>query len=178
MTGSVHLSKGSENGFTLIELIVVCALIGILLVAGVPSFRQTLLADPLGSNSRKMAGFINEVRGKAARERKPYVIVIKTGDNTYHHSEADPQDDIDQEEVGRNLGDGVSFKSVWSRSRKGLIEDSVIELWVSKEGYMDESVIQLEDDDNGEGISLHIESFMSAITIIDGFYEVDVTEKF
>ena len=177
MTGEVNPPKGMDNGFTLIELIVVCALIGILLIAGVPSFRQTLLSDALGSSSRKMAGYINEVRGKAARERKPYLIVIETGDNTYHASEADQGVDIDEEEVGRRLGDGVSFKSVWSRSRQGLIDDSSVELWVSKEGYMDESVIQLEDDENGEGTSLHIESFMSTITIIDGFYEVDVTEK-
>ena len=177
MAGGVKFSKGSDNGFTLIELIVVCALIGILLVTGVPSFRQTLLTDPLGSSSRKMAGYVSEVRSKAARERKPYVIVINTGENTYHSSEAEPQGDIDEEEVDRNLEDGISFKSVWSRSRQGLLDDPVVELWVSKEGYMDESVIQLEDDDNGEGSSLHIESFMSTITILDGFYEVDVTEK-
>ncbi len=173
----VDSSKRNDKGFTLIELIVVCALIGILLVTGVPAFKHTLLSDPLGSSSRKMVGYIKEVRGKASRERKPYVIFINTSDNTYHHSEADKQADIDEKEADRKLEDGISFKSVWRRSKNGLIEGSGVELWVSKQGYMDETVIQLENDSSGEGMSLHIESFMSEISIIDGFYEVDIPEK-
>jgi prepilin-type N-terminal cleavage/methylation domain-containing protein len=44
------------GGFTLLELLVVCALMGLLLMSGVPAFRQAVIDDSLRSDSRKLIG--------------------------------------------------------------------------------------------------------------------------
>jgi prepilin-type N-terminal cleavage/methylation domain-containing protein len=64
----------NQQGFTLLELIIVCLLITVSLAFSVPNLRQALVVDQLAANSRKVIALIKEVRNLAAQKQQPYLI--------------------------------------------------------------------------------------------------------
>ena len=76
-----HAGKFSrERGFTLLELIVVCALAAIFLTLTIPTLRNTLLNDELDSATRKITGTVKELRNLAVREHAPYLLHFELGE--------------------------------------------------------------------------------------------------
>lgn len=161
-----------DSGFTLLELIIVCALIGLLMVVSVPAFRDALLNDPLKSGGRKMIGYIQGVREKSVREHQPYLIFFDLDENrVYHMPEAEAGEEI-RGFAGKNilqLPGNVEITDVWSKGR-GTVDRGVTELWVSRQGYLDRSVIHLEEK-GGKAISLVLETFLPRIEVKDDYFE-------
>ena len=161
------------GGFTLLEMLVVCAIAGMLLLAGVPAFRETVLNDPLKSSSRKMIGYIQEIRGKAAREQVAYILFFDLAeDRLYHRLESEmAQEDLEppQDKTILAMGSGVSIRDLWTSS-DGTRDSGLVELWVSRQGYVDTSVIHLQDEE-GEGVSLLLSTFLPEVEVQDGFFE-------
>lgn len=172
--GSTRL-KSCQGGFTLLELLVVCALIGMLLMTGVPAFRDAVINDTLRSDSRKLIGYINVVRDKGLREQRSYLLIFDLAENrVYHRPEeenASGETPEDEKKILR-FSDNVSIRDLWTKS-DGTLDSGQVELWVSRQGYLDRSVIHLENDD-GEGISLLISSFLPDVEVRDGYYEPEM----
>ena len=162
------------RGFTLLELIVVCALIGIMLTISAPSLRIAFFTNPLKSTARQVVGFINEVRQTAVRSQEPYNLHISQLENRiwYEKTEKEGEDDIEDEfetstkkEV--QLPDTVSFSKVWLQSSGVLSEDKTT-FWISKKGYMEQAAILLSDEfDNS--LSVQLNPFTDPIAVTDEF---------
>jgi len=74
-TGSWSSREGpGTKGFTLIELAVVIALLGLFLGLTIPRFQYYLVADDLKATTRKIVGLVREVRNEAIREQRVYTI--------------------------------------------------------------------------------------------------------
>ena len=163
-----------DSGFTLLELIIVCALMGFLLAVSVPAFRDTLLDDPLRSGGRKMIGYIQGVREKSVREQQPYLLFFDIdGRRVYHLTESDAGAES-HDLTGKNileLPENVKIADVWSK-RFGTVNSGVPELWISRQGYIDRSVIHLESKD-GETVSLVLETFLPKIYVKDDYFEAE-----
>ena len=54
-----HGRFANQQGFTLLELIIVCLLITVSLAFSVPNLRQALVIDQLAANSRKIMALIS-----------------------------------------------------------------------------------------------------------------------
>lgn len=164
---------GSFNrGFSLLELIIVLVLIGLLLVVSVPTLRNSLIDDPLRSSGRKMIGYISGVRDKAVREQQPYLLYIDLdGNRLWYLREADvKKEEVEPPEKGLlQLDDSVKLRDVWMKAT-GTANRGVAEIWVSKQGYLDQTVIHLGNRD-GEEVSLRVFSFLPDIKVLDGHYD-------
>lgn len=159
-------------GFTLLELIVVIFLIGLLLVVSVPALRDNLLNDPLRSAGRKLIGYVGGVRELVVRQQKPYHIYIDLDENRLWYlpeDQAGTDQDDPPEKVQLNLPGDVELRDIWVRS-SGNISRGVHELWLSRQGYVDKTVIRLEDGD-GETLSFVLHPFLPEIEIREGYYE-------
>lgn len=75
--------KEKRNGFTLIELMITVAIVGILLVVAIPSFSQTIRNNRLTTNINELVASLNFARSEAVK-RNYAVSVRKTG--TYWES--------------------------------------------------------------------------------------------
>ena len=82
-----------KGGFTLLELIVVCALIGIMLSLSIPSFRTTFFSDPLKTTARRLIGLVNGVRELAVREQQPYLLHINQGEKRIWYEREDKKEE-------------------------------------------------------------------------------------
>lgn len=71
--------KKAEYGFTLIELMVVIAILGILLGIAVPSFNDATLSSKLGSHANTLVASVNLARGEAIKRNT--IVTVCTSSN-------------------------------------------------------------------------------------------------
>lgn len=165
-----------QNGFTLIELVIVMVLMSIMLTLAIPSMNETLLTDQLSNGARQLIGTVKSLRNTAVREQQPYLLYINTDERRIWFKEESEEKSADNEVMdeeyeeslqGFLLSPTVTIQDVWTRA-DGINESELITLRISKQGYMDETVVHLTDD-KGETISLFFYSFMDSVKIHDGY---------
>lgn len=167
----------SGRGFTLLELVVVLALIGIMLVVSVPTLHDALIDDQLKATSRKVIGFIRGVRELAVREQQPYFLSIDKNESRIWYEKdtdieatevsEDTEDTEDREEL--TIPDEIRVSEIWTRS-EGEYSDDQNRIWVNRKGYMDQTVLHLRDDDDNV-ISLHFSPFLGSVRVYDEYTE-------
>ena len=135
--------KTFGRGFTLLELIVVVALIGIMLVVSVPTLHNTLIDDRLKATSRKIIGLINGVRELAVREQQSYFLSIDRNENriwyekdseigsTGNTEDTEDTEDIEdtEDKLELNIPDEIRISEIWTRS-EGEYSDDQSRIWV------------------------------------------------
>lgn len=65
-----------HQGFTLLELMITIAILAILVAIATPSMRTIIQRNQVASQMRDFSSFLQEVRGKAVLERRPYQVTI------------------------------------------------------------------------------------------------------
>jgi general secretion pathway protein H len=73
----------NNRGFTLVELLLVIALIGVVLVLAVPSTRDVLTGDKLKKASRQLIGLERKLRVEAVRDQVDYILCIDLPNSDY-----------------------------------------------------------------------------------------------
>lgn len=73
----------NRRGFTLIELILVIALAGVILVLAVPSTRDVITGDNLKRASRQLVAMERKLRVDAVRDQINYVLCIDMPNSAY-----------------------------------------------------------------------------------------------
>lgn len=163
---SLHRMQ-SERGFTLLELIVVCALIGIMLSFSVPSLRMTLFSDPLKSTARNLIGLVNGVRELAVRHQQSYLLHISEAEKRIwfemeNSNEAEKREDRRGQELV--LPETVNISEMWIGDVESSEEQKAI--WISKQGYIQRTRIRIEDKD-GKHITLQFFPFLDSVTVVE-----------
>lgn len=163
-----------DEGFTLLELIVVCALIGIMLSLSIPSLRTTFFSDPLKTTARKFIGLVNGVRELAVREQQSYLLHISQPEKRVWYEREDKKEekkDKKQIKEDKNLRkqelrfpETVNIRAVWMGEDDSAKEEKTI--WITKQGYMQQTLIQIEDD-SGSNLKIQFFPFLDAAVIAD-----------
>jgi prepilin-type N-terminal cleavage/methylation domain-containing protein len=165
----------SRQGFTLLELIIVCVLITISLAFSLPSFRQALVIDQLAASSRKVIALIREVRLLAAQEQQPYLIHFDLDRKKIWYQPDIPGSEKEKQQI--NPWPGIEFpapirlqdiQTATTEKKQG----GAVALWINKQGYMEQTILHLADDQNNI-ISLVISPFLSTIKAHDTYINLE-----
>ena len=174
--GTTILDAHGNRGFTLLELIVVCFLIGIMLSIGAPSLRNAFFTNPLKSSARQMIGAINEVRQKAVRSQEPYYFHLSQIENRVWYEKATAnteaeedltEDDFDSDTQELQLPDSIRLTKIWIQDN-GVSSKGETTLYISKKGYMEQAAIQLSDE-SGNSLSVRCNPFTDPMTVTEEF---------
>jgi prepilin-type N-terminal cleavage/methylation domain-containing protein len=165
----------NQQGFTLLELIIVCLLITVSLAFSVPNLRQALVVDQLAANSRKVIALIKEVRNLAAQKQQPYLISFDLDGKKIWY-----QQDVPASMEEKNPGTphpSIQFPSsvriqdlqIGTAEKKTSGE---VALWVNRQGYMEQTILHLADDQDNI-ISLVLSPFFSTIKAYDTYISLE-----
>ncbi len=174
--GSTLVSRpaiaGCRGGFTLLEMIIVCALIGIMLLVSVPNMRKSFIGNQLRASSRKVIGFINGTRQLAEREQQAYFLNIdRLESQIWYEKDISTDSKEENEDLAKlNFPAEIRISDIWTRS-EGEYSDDQSRIWVSPKGYMDQTVLHLEDDDDNV-VSLHFFPFLKSVKVYDQYTPV------
>ena len=159
----------NENGFTLIELIVVTFLIGIMLSVSIPSLRNSLFTDPLKTTARKVIGLVAGVRELAVRSQQPYLLHISQLENRiWYEKEVEGKENA---ETGTLRGNELSFPEsvkiagIWTGDDDSSSKEGIV-IWINKQGYMIDTIIRI-DDNGGNHLNVRFYPFLDAALISD-----------
>lgn len=163
------MTKVKNNGFTLIELIVVISLISIMLFFFIPGFNNAVLPDNKKEAARLIISTVKELRHRSIRTQKLFFLNISLDTNRIwvSNESMDREEFYNAEEKGYQLSDNVEVLDL-EYPEKGKISSGVADICFYKNGYSDKVFIHIEDNDNNR-ISLLIEPFLSKVKLYDEY---------
>ena len=152
-------------GFTLIELIVVVALLSITLFLSIPRFQNLLLQDDFDDIARWIMVKVPVLKDRAFREQKRIALNIDIEDNRLWVTDAN----MSEEEKEQQLQNGYQLPSdfrildvEFPNADRVSVGQTVI--YFHPQMYSDMAVIHIEDDDSRQ-FSFIIESLIHKVTL-------------
>ncbi len=163
-----------ESGFTLLELIIVCALAGIFLTLSMPTLRNTLLNDELNSATRKIIGTVKELRNLAVREHASYLLHFELGEGRLWYEADDGEKTEDMaENRSIQLPEGVKLDEVlFSSQEKNKEKLSSATLWISNKGYMDQTAVYLSNSESRK-VTIIFSPFSGSAQVYDEYVKAE-----
>lgn len=155
--------NGHPGGFTLMELIVVMALLTIMLVFSVPRLHETLFLDESKTSSRWIISKIQALKEASVRNQSHYTLHFDL--DTDHYWETDQSMSAEDLETAamqtKPLPEGLKIADIEFPVR-GKISSGRTDITFYKNGYSDKALIHVQD---GEAyVSYLIEPFLFEVT--------------
>jgi prepilin-type N-terminal cleavage/methylation domain-containing protein len=161
------------KGFTLIELIVVIALVSIMLFFAIPQFQSNVLTDSTKKVSRWILLKVPYLKEKAAREQKRYVLHIDFDSNRlWIVQETMSEEALQSSETDvYKLPDDIKLLDVEYPDQE-KISVGQANIYFNEKGYSDKAIIHFENDDN-ERLSFLIEPFLPQVLLYNKYVEFE-----
>jgi len=155
-----------EKGFSLVELLVVCALISIMVSLSVPALRDTLFNDPLKSTVRKTIGLVNGVRELALRTQQPYFLYISRQENRiWYQQDVQTEEGEHQAKGLLRIPDGIRIQEILSAGKDVSAMEQVA-VWITRQGYLHETRVRFADD-AGHALTVQFFPFVGSVQVTD-----------
>jgi type II secretion system protein H len=160
-----------ENGFTLIELIVVIVIIGLTTALTMPRFRYSLLSDPLKTSTRRLAGLINNLSQEAIHENEDVLLYFDLSGDLYwtEKSGMTAEGRLLAKEKAVKLPEEIEVIDIRKKGEDRAITGEVA-LRITKRGYLQPAVIHLGKE-GGKVFTLSLRTFSGRVEIREGYVE-------
>jgi len=168
--------RPSKNkGFTLMELIIVIALIGVTLVFAIPTTREALTVNSLKKTTRLLVGLERQLRSEAVRDQMDYILVLNISDNSYYVMTQDmtPEKLQEVEKKARKLPGGVVIRDV-VRQKNKKISQGKVEVKFAKNNTSPPLIIHLAHED--EVMTLVMNPFLGVTALYDRYADISVDD--
>ncbi|MFQ5484797.1 MAG: prepilin-type N-terminal cleavage/methylation domain-containing protein [Desulfobacterales bacterium] len=158
-----------NNGFTLIELIVVISLISIILFLSIPRLQNVLVFDSTKKVARRILATVRFLKKTAVADQKRYILHVHLDANRlWITNESMSEAEIQQAEgKSYSLPDGVRISDV-EYANKGKISSGTADIHFYKNAYSDYVWIHIENNRN-RSLSFLIEPFQSKATLFENY---------
>ncbi|MBN1365090.1 MAG: prepilin-type N-terminal cleavage/methylation domain-containing protein [Syntrophaceae bacterium] len=163
----------SKRGFTLVELLLVMALISVILVLAVPSTRDVFIGDKLKKASRQLIGLERKLRVEAVRDQLEHILCIDLPDSIFWVITSDMTPEK-QDEIKKNPqqlpGDVVITDIVGENNKK--ISVGEVKIVFKKNSICSPAIIHLAYGD--DKMTIVINPFLGVTDIYDRYVDTDI----
>ena len=170
-TDMSNICRQSE-GYTLIEMIVVVALLGIMLTFTVPRLHSTLFLDDTDTASRWIIGKVQALREATIQTQKEHILHIDMDTHRIWDTNESMSDE-NREDAALDayaLPGNVRIVEV-EFPQAGKISSGRADIRFYKTGHTDKALIQL--DDGNRQLSFLIEPFLTKVNVFEKYASFD-----
>ena len=163
-----RLSLCNSSGFTLIELIVVIALLGIVLFVAIPRIEGNPFLDDTKESSRWLINKVRAIRESAVRDQKDYVLHIDLDTNRVWDTEVGIDEDAAEKAAlsAHSLPDGFRIADV-QYPRQEPQTNGQAEIKFYRSGVTDKALIHVQDSDSH--LTFFIETFLTDVRLLASY---------
>ena len=157
-----------NNGFTLIELIVVISLIGLMLFVSLPRLQHNPFLDDSNKSARWLIGKIQALKESAIRDQKQYALHIDLDSGRiWETNESMSQEDLENAALNSYaLPEDVRIMDVEYPAIEKITSGQT-EITFYKAGYTDKAFVHMQEGETY--LSFLIEPFLSEVQIIEKY---------
>jgi prepilin-type N-terminal cleavage/methylation domain-containing protein len=161
------------DGYTLIELVVVMALISIMFFFAMPRFRDNVLTDQLRKTSRWIITQTRHLKQQSIREKKDYILHVDMDAGKLWISSPDMEAEALEKAADEafQLPDNVEVMDVEYPDR-GKISSGQADIYFYAKGYSDKALIHMQQDGERQ-VSFLVEPFLPQIKYLEGYIDFD-----
>jgi general secretion pathway protein H len=159
----------AQEGFTLLELMVVITLIAIMLGMAMPRIGAALVSDPASKVSRWLINNIGALKTEAVRKQKLYVLRIDLDRQrlwVIHEGMSDEAETAAEEKQAYQLPQSVQLNALLIPGMDP-ISSGTADLNFYPKGYSDRALIQLSS--GGDRYTFRVEPFLARVERLEGF---------
>ena len=171
----IHAEKcaSHNDGYTLIELVVVMALISIMFFFAMPRFRDNVLTDQVRKTSRWVITQTRHLKQQSIREKKDYILHVDMDANKFWISNPDMEEEALEkaEDKAFQLPENVEIMDVEYPGR-GKISSGQADIYFYAKGYSDKALIHMQQDSERQ-VSFLIEPFLPQIKYLEDYTDFD-----
>ena len=164
--------SGQAEGFTLIELIVVLALMGLMLFFSLPRLQNNPFLDNSKQSSRWLIDKIQALKENAIRDQKMYTLHFDLDSGRiWETNESMSQDDIESAVLNSYaLPDDLRIVDIEYPTR-GKINSGQAAITFYKAGYTDKALVHMQDGDTY--LSFLMEPFLPNVQFFEKYASFD-----
>ncbi len=181
-------SFAGSSGFTLLELLVVVALIALVGALAMPRLQIFLQGDALQASARQTIGFLQQTAQLARQERQAYTLRY-AGEQHALVAEAVEAARLQKRNKGQNPGrarslrlpETVELAGIHSRERQHARQKERGQeprLYINSKGYSEPALIVLAARDGKRQLSLAASPFLGRVKVVEGYADPASAELF
>ncbi|MCW5205816.1 prepilin-type N-terminal cleavage/methylation domain-containing protein [Desulfobulbus sp. F5] len=162
-------SEVSDQGFTLIELIVVMVLISLTASFAIPQIRSTLFTNELTSAVRRFVGLVAETGQEARLKRSAVVLHYDDSQRLFTVAPAEENDANEKKYQEVRLADSVQVTSIVAAHSESSTD---LNIRFDSRGYVDKTAVHFRHE-NGDELTVLLSPFLGVTRILDGHVSLD-----
>ena len=158
----------NQSGFTLIELIVVMALLTLTLAIAMPRLQDYLLVDHAKKAGRWIILTIPSLKDRAIREQKTYRLNVEVDAGRFWISDDSMDEDqlLEASRRGFELTGQLEILDV-EYPDADKVSSGLAEIRLYPQGHSDRAIIHLRDEENQ--LSFQVEPFLSKVIMVEDY---------
>ncbi len=163
----------NSRGFTLIELTVVVALIGLMLAITAPAVRDAVLTDSLKKSVNHIVNTAAGLRNDALREQVDYIFHIDIDKGLFwtYSEDMTPEGREDRKEKAYQFPQGVKIADIYRFGQTVKVTEGEITIRFFKGGYVQPTVLHLSQE--SRSFTLVFEPFLNRVRTYDSYIEME-----
>lgn len=171
-------NRSKQQGFTLLELIIVMVLISLTASFTLPKIQSSLYSDKLSASAQRFVHLVTETAQEARARHTSFSLRFDADTTTFlavpavAGPEIEPEEGLNNAYLRLTLDDSVHLVGIEIPQKETLTENNETGIVFTNKGYTRKAAVYFEND-AGDQVSIMLSPFLGVARILEGHVSLE-----